>query len=1144
MRVDEGYPAGTPGARLTSAMTEVGAAAPRPGSRAFVGRDREVAELVAGLEDATGGRGRLLVIVGEPGIGKTWLAEHLETHAAKQGIRVLWGRCWEGGGAPPFWPWGQMIYALIEGHDEQTVASWLGGGTAQVAQLVPGLAERLGMSTIPAAPSHESDAARFYLFEAVTGLFRRAASVQPLLLVLDDLHAADDPSMLLLQFLARDLRGARLLVVGTFRDVAAERPQGIGEAVAELVREGQLLNLRGLDREAVQGLIEALCGVVPSQEQVASVFEQTEGNPLFVREAVRLLAAEAVLKRTGRAVPIPGTIRAVIQRRLAPLSADAAQALSAAAVVGREFDLALIEHASDLPPERVLGGLSEAVAVGVAEAEGTVGRYRFTHSLVREVLYERLPIPVRWQLHRRLGEAMERVYGTGTGAHVAELARHFAEVAAAGEGAKALAYARLAGDRAMGMYAYEEAAAEYQRALQALRFTDPDEPVQCELLLRLGAAQARTGNYREAEESCLRAAELARRLGAPEQIARAALGFGERQVEGGLVNRRLVALLQEALDGLNTGDSPLRARLLARLSLEFTFSDETDRIESLSLEAVAMARRLADPAALRTALNARWMAMWGPDGLDERTALAAEILGLARETGDLEMELEGLANQAASCLESGDFPATRAAIAAHARLTEELPMAVHQWAATTMRVLTAQLDGSFEEAEQLADEASSLHPARPNIMFTHLDQVALLRWERGRLVEMRGEWQEIVDQFPRAAFARAWLSLADAELGRSDDARSGLRGLAELIPQRPRDGIWLPAVALASLLSARLNEPEAAESLYSILLPYARHIVVFTAPQPVVCLGSAGFYLGLLAAVTSRWAEATGHFQAAIAAHDRLGARSFLARTRYEYARMLLCRGEASDRTRALGLLDRALATASTLGMAAVAEGIQELRAAQPGETAPVQPAGARAVAGVSGNVFRREGEYWTVCYDGSVARLRDAKGLRCLARLLAHPGREFHAADLEAAGSQAFRPGVRTGAGTGELRVRPDLGDAGELLDARAKAAYKARLDELAAELEEAERRHDPGRAAKASAEREFLVRELARAVGLGGRDRRAASHAERARLNVTRAIRAAMANLARANPSLGRHLAATIRTGRYCSYTPDPRAPVSWEL
>ena len=204
------------------------------------------------------------------------------------------------------------------------------------------------------------------------------------------------------------------------------------------------------------------------------------------------------------------------------------------------------------------------------------------------------------------------------------------------------------------------------------------------------------------------------------------------------------------------------------------------------------------------------------------------------------------------------------------------------------------------------------------------------------------------------------------------------------------------------------------------------------------------------------------------------------------------------------------------------------------------------AAAEVSRNLFRREGEYWTVRYEGSVVRLKDAKGLRYLAQLLGNPGREYHAIDLEAAGGQRARPapsGVRDGAGPGELRVRPDLGDAGELLDAQAKAAYKARLDELEAELEEAEGFNDPGRAATAAAERDFLVDELARAVGLGGRDRRAASHAERARLNVTRAIRAAMANLARANPPLGRHLSATIRTGRYCSYTPDPRAPITWQ-
>jgi tetratricopeptide (TPR) repeat protein len=885
-----------------------------------------------------------------------------------------------------------------------------------------------------------------------------------------------------------------------------------------------------------------LSGVVPSQARVAAVHERTEGNPLFVREAVRLLAAEAALEWPSRAVPIPGTIRAVIGRRLAPLSADAVQVLSAGAVVGREFDLSLVGPASDLPAERVLGGLSEAVDLGVAEEPGT-GGYRFSHALIGEVLYERLPIPARMQLHQRVGEAIERVHGTGTGAHLAELARHFAEVAAAGEATKALEYARRAGDRAMGVYAYEQAAVEYQRALRALRFAGPDEPVRCELLLRLGAAQARAGNYQQAKDSCLQAAEISRRLGAPEQLARAALGFGERQVEGGLVDQQLVALLQEALDGLGPQDSALRARLLARLSLEFTFSDETEVMESLSLEAVAMARRLANPAALRTALDTRWMAVWGPDGLDERTALAAETLRLARETGDREMELDGHAHRAASSLESGDARAVQAEIAAHARLVEELPMAVHRWAATTMRVLQALLHGSFEDAERLAEEALSLQPRRPNVMFTHLVQVALLRWEQGRLGELRDVLQGVVDRFPRAAFASAWLSLADAELGADDDARRGLWSLTEQLPQRPRNGIWLPAVALASLLSARLNEPEAAGSIYPILGPYAGHVVAFTAPQPVVCYGSVSFYLGLLAATTSKWAEAAGHFEAAVAAHQRLGARPWLACTRYEYARMLLARGQPADRHRALGLLDRALASAGSLGMAAVAEQAKALQAAQAGRPPPAEPTA--AAAGVARNLFRREGEYWTVAYDGEVVRLKDSKGLRHLARLLAQPGRELLATDLEAAEGHAAAAPVGPGgrARGGELEARPDLGDAGALLDAEAKAAYRARLEELQVELEEAEGFNDPERAARARAEREFLTAELARAVGLGGRDRRAASHAERARLNVTRAIRAAMANLARANPALGRHLAATVRTGRYCSYTPDPRATITWE-
>src|SRR4029450_13110600 len=268
----------------------------------------------------------------------------------------------------------------------------------------------------------------------------------------------------------------------------------------------------------------------------------------------------------------------------------------------------------------------------------------------------------------------------------------------------------------------------------------------------------------------------------------------------------------------------------------------------------------------RTALPTRWMAVWGPDGLEERTALGAEMLRVARETGDRELELDGHASRAASSLESGDLRTVLAEIAAHARLAEELAMAIHRWAATTMGALRALLDGAFADAERLAEAAVSLQPTRPNVMFTHLVQVALLRWEQGRLEELRDRLQGVVDRFPRADFARAWLSVADAEGGRRDDAGRGLRSLVEQLPQRPRNGIWLPAVALTAVLAARLNEPEAAGSLYRILGPYAGHIIGFSASQPVACHGSASFYLGLLATVTARWELAGGHLAAAVAA--------------------------------------------------------------------------------------------------------------------------------------------------------------------------------------------------------------------------------------------------------------------------------------
>ena len=1181
------------------------AVSPRRAGLDFVGRDRERAELVASLEDALAGQGRLFLIAGEPGIGKTRLAEQLTQHAAERGARTVWGRCWEGGGAPPYWPWAQIVRAIAEGCDDQTLKAWLGTGAAYLAQLAPDLALRLGTDG-SSMPSIESDTARFFLFEATAGFLKRAAAAQPSVLILEDLHAADDPSLLLLRYLARDLRNAGLLVVGTYRDVEVWRSPGIGESLGELVRDGHLMTLRGLARDDVKGLIGDLVGAAPSESTVQAVHETTEGNPLFVREAVRLLVSEGRLEQNGRGgIPIPNTVRTLIQQRLTALSADAVQVLSVAAVVGREFDLALVGPACDLPGERILGAISEAVTIGVvAEESVALSRYRFSHALMREVIYETLPIPARAGLHRAVGAAIEHLHGTDSDRHLAELSRHFAEAASSGEGAKALTYARRAGDRAMQSFAYEEAVAEYQRALHALELAEPDESLRCEIVLRLGAAQVRAGRYAEAKESHLRAAEIARRLGSPELFARAAIGYGEPQVEGGQVNRALIDLLNEALETLSDEDAPLRVRALARLSVELTFSDEDHLKEALSRKAVDMARRLRDPAALGHALDARWMAIWGPDGLDERAALSDEILRLAKQTNNRDLELCGREQRAATALEFGDVLTVDSEIAVHASLTGELRMPVFQWSLTTMRATRALLNGTFQEAESLAEAAHALQPERVNARWAHMLGLSILRWEQGRLRELHDAWQAHVDRYPRLAVARSWLTLGDLERGTPTDvdtARFNLQQMVEQIPNRPRNGLWLQGLALAAQVASELDDAEAASALYPLLHPYAGQFITMNMEQPVACLGSTSLYLGLLATATSCWDAAVEHFEASLREHERIGAIPFLTRTRYAYARMLLRRGEAADQDRARELLDRASATAQAIGMAAVGAGIarlQEMHAAptdlaqppthqgasaseigealtpQPplpaagegeqaaGSPSPSQWGGTSAQpmramrsgqgvgetqAAPSRDRFQREGEYWTVAYDGTVVRLKDSKGLRQIALLLAQPGRELHATDLETmvgGPADVTAPAMKSRAAYDEVETRPDFGDAGDLLDAEARTAYKARLDELQEEIDEAEEFNDPVRAERARDEREFLVRELARAVGLGGRGRKAASHAERARLNATRAIRSAMTNLAREHPSLGRHLTATIRTGRYCSYTPDPRTPVAWEL
>jgi tetratricopeptide (TPR) repeat protein len=1081
----------------------------------LVGREREREDLEAALEATIGGRGRLVLLSGEPGIGKTRLAGEFAADAGRRGVTVLRGRGWDGGGAPAYWCWVQVVRGYVRDAAPAELAREMGRGASLIAAIVPDLLEVL--PELPAPVHHpDSEQARFRLFDAMAVFLGNASARRPLLLVLDDLHWADEPSLLLLQFLARGLVDTRILAVAAYRDTEARIVPHVARRVAALTADGHVLRLRRLEAPEVGRLVEAGGGVA-ADPLVGAIHAATNGNPLFVTEIIRLLAAEGRLEHAdGRGpVPIPARVREVIRRHLGLLSEDGRRLLAVAAVLGRDFDPAALGQARELAGDRVLALLAEASRLGLVEdAPGPPGRFSFAHDLIRETLYDDLPSGERLALHGVLAEVLERRHAADPEPHLATLAHHFFHAARLD---RATDYAVRAGDRAARQLAWEEAVVHYERALHGTT----DERRRCDLWLALGDARWWAGRLVDSRAAFWNAATLARRLGAPAELARAAIGFGTRDPAYGIgvVDERLVHVLEEAVQAYPERDDPLRVMLLGRLAGALAFSEERDRGARLARDAVAMARRLGDVPMLHYALACSSYATWGPDNLEERLQVSAEIVRLGQEAG--EAALLGSGFLATHLLEAGDVAGAereRQARSAHA-LRCRICAA---WVAFR-RASGAFLEGRYDEVEGLLRQA---RVALRELQHEHgeqhvIAQELLLRREQGRVAEMVDGVRDVAARHPALPVWRATLAWVHAETGREASARHELERLARAdFADLPRDMHWLVCVAILAEVVAILADRPRAERLYAALAPYASRCITGLS----VCLGSAARTLGVLAAALGRFADAARHFDDAITANGRLGARPWTAHAEYEYGRMLLARGEAGDRARARALLDRAATTARHLGMRALGARIE---AALAGATAPAEAPAAPGPPVVS-VVFRREGEYWTIAEGTTVARLRDAKGLRYLALLFGHPGREFYAGDL---------------VGMARGGARPDLlGDAGPRLDDRSRDAYRARLAGLRETLAEAEANGDAGRIEAARTEIDFLARELSAAIGLGGRRRRAAAPAERARLVATKAIKASLAKIEQANPRLGRLLGRTVRTGTFCAYRPDPDTLVRW--
>jgi DNA-binding SARP family transcriptional activator len=891
------------------------AAAAEPSRGVFVGRERELGELLAGLDAVFLGHGRLFLLVGEPGIGKSRLAEELIAHARARGARILVGRCWEAGGAPAYWPWVQPLRAYVRESDPAALRLQLGGGARDLAQIVPELRQRF--PDLPEPHSLESEGARFRLFDATAEFFRNASKNEPILLVLDDLHAADASSLLLLQFLARELGSTRLLLLGAYRSVDPTPGQPLTAMLADLAREPvtRHLSLGGLSEGDVATYVELTASEIASPELVAALHEETEGNPLFVGEIVRLLSVEGVRPESTAEVrlAIPQSVRDVIARRLTHLSEECNRLLVMASVLGREFALDALACVSGVSEDELLDTLDEAMAARViSDVPGSPARLRFAHVLIRDTLYEGLTTARRVRLHRQAVAALEALYGDEPGPHLAELVHH---CIAGSEFDKGLRYAQRAGDRALALVAYEEAARLYETALEALDLAAlADESVRCELLLALGEAEARAGNSPAAKRAFRVAAGIARGLGMSRELARAAAGYGGRIVWARAGNDdQLVPLLEEGLASLADEDVELRARLLARLAGALRDEPSRDRRDRLSREAVELARRAGNPAALAYALDGRAAAILAPDTVAERLALGSELREVAERIGDGERVVQAYVWRFVAQIEIGDT--SQIDLATAIPIAEELRQPAQLFMVTAARAMLALAFGSLAEAEELVPQAFALgERAQPDaaIPIFELQRYAL-RDLQGRLEEVEPAIRELVAEYPARPTLRCVLAHLCAQLGRTNDARREFDDLArDGFSVLPFDMEWLYGMSLLAETCTILSDRESAGLLYRMLLPYA---AFNAADQPEGMRGSVSRYLGLLATATERFDDAQRHFEDAIAMNARMGARPWLAHTQHDYARMLVARDAPRDAARGRELLASAKTTCEELGM-------------------------------------------------------------------------------------------------------------------------------------------------------------------------------------------------------------------------------------
>lgn len=909
----------------------------------FVGRARERGVLRTLMPRADTEGGRTALLSGEPGSGKSRLVHEIAHEVDRAGAVVLYGAC-DPVVATPYRPFVEAVDHLVRNADPDELRDDLGVTGGEMTRLLPDLSAKIG--ELPPPIGADADTERHRLHTAVTHLLAGISRRSPILLVLDDLHWADTPTLLLLRHLVRTRAEARMLLLATFRDTEATANDRLSETLADVSRSEGVVRMRlaELSDDEVAEFVGRTTGTPAAQELAGAIGFLTGGNPFllteFWRELVDTEALEIVggtvrLRRPIEELGTPESVREVVSQRLSRLEPTTAGLLELAAVAGERFTLATLRGATTLREGELLDAIDESVRGGVVEQVSGRGlAYRFTHELVRRALYDRLAPSRRAELHLAVADVLESTADGPRERLLSDLAHHFSAAAPLGGHERAVEYNLLAADVASASLAFGQAVERLQTALE-LGIDDPRR--RAEAALALGTAGHHAGRSVEALDALKQAAHLARELEDSELLARAAIGYEETCWRPGIVDAGAVELLEEAAapGGLGPG---LRVRLLGGLARALEFRGQRQRAAGMRDEAITLARRSKDRRGLGTVLATAYWAQ-GTSTFEEIHEMLTEARAIGEELDDDRIRAEAVSWTVPALVALRDHAAARTWLVElftiARRLNEPFRLHVAEHYASSL----ALCDGDLVEAEAAAmrsHEWSRLLMGR-DASGVHGIQMFSIRREQGRLAELAPVMRVLASN-ERVGVWRPGLIAVLAELGMEEEARRELAQIRAAGLDHLRRSLWMASLTYLADACAALQEADGAAEIYEQLLPYAGGNVMIG--HLVSCYGAADRYLGMLAGVLGEWTQAEAHFESALDLNGRLGARTWLAHTAYEYGRMLLARHADGDGERAAALLDHAISLAESSGLDSLAARARQL--------GPSVPAPSSAPSGLS----------------------------------------------------------------------------------------------------------------------------------------------------------------------------------------------------